>query len=79
MLTVGCKSITRTKPIHKIYQAQNEATCLQAKMEGLLYVLVAMAREAVSQLMAHDLSQYIPEGYVLGPETIDPFPPNDSL
>lgn len=79
MLTTGHKSITKKKPIHRIYRAQNEATCLQDKMEGLLYVLVAMAREAVSQLMAHDLSQYIPEGYVLGAETIDPFPPNDSL
>lgn len=62
MQTAGRKSITRTKPIYKIYQAQNEATCLQAKLEGLLYVLVAMATEAVRQLMAHDLSQYVPEG-----------------
>lgn len=54
-----------------------EATCLQAKMGGPL--ICSSCGQQGSQLMAHDLSPYLPEGYVLGPETIDPFPAKDSL
>lgn len=79
MLTAGHKSIMKRKPTHKIYQTQDiRLRASRPKWGGLLSVVV-VASKAVSQLMAHDLSPYLPEGYVLGPETIDPFPAKDSL
>ena len=64
MLTPGHKSTRERNPTHKIDQAQKKAQCLQAKMEGLLYV--GVAREVVSLPVAHYPCPYIPEGCVLG-------------
>lgn len=62
MLTAGYKSIMKRKPTHKIYQIQDEVTCLQTKMGGLWSVVVVVSK-AVSLWLMTSLLTFLRDMY----------------